>query len=190
MPNLTSGPGLFSPCTKATLPETGSPTRNERTDHIAMKLTSAVLTAGATVALAASVVGAARLRQSARHQNERKEALLAQTQLGWLTQLSSDAKLAELWKPEGMETENYMGIVAANRQICMLSLRYRLGFVSPLQLALYAEELMDTAVCRRYWAVFGELRAREAIGDVVAERFTEALARAAEDHPADRTASV
>ncbi|MFF5273718.1 hypothetical protein [Streptomyces sp. NPDC000133] len=53
-----------------------------------MKLTTAVLAAGAAVSLATAVVGAARLRQDAQHQAERNEATVAQNQLDWLTQMS------------------------------------------------------------------------------------------------------
>ncbi|MFD6033698.1 hypothetical protein ACFWHF_04070 [Streptomyces griseoincarnatus] len=46
-----------------------------------MKLTTAILTAGAAVSLTTSLVGAARLRQDTRHQAERNEAVLARNQL-------------------------------------------------------------------------------------------------------------
>ncbi|MFE4212259.1 DUF6082 family protein [Streptomyces sp. NPDC056844] len=144
-----------------------------------MKLTTAVLAAGAAVSLATTVVGAARLRQDARHQAERNEAILAGNQLDWLAQVSTTPDLAEIWKPEGMETEEYMRLMSANRLLCTFSLRDRLGFVPDERLPFFASMVMSSDVCRRYWARFGDLRAQEADGDQRAERFTEALNRAA-----------
>lgn len=97
-----------------------------------MKLTTAVLAAGAAVSLATAVVGAARLRQDARHQAERNEATVARNQHGCLP--------------------------------------------------FYASKLMESDVCRRYWARFGGLRAQEAEGDERAEHFTKVLDKAAKNH--------
>ncbi|WP_328865078.1 peptide transporter permease SapC [Streptomyces sp. NBC_00304] len=77
-----------------------------------MKLPTAVLAAGAAVALVAATVGAARLRQGARHQAERNEAILAGNQIDWLAQVPTTPDLAENWKPEGMETEEYMRLTS------------------------------------------------------------------------------
>ncbi|MEV5451788.1 peptide transporter permease SapC [Streptomyces sp. NPDC052535] len=60
-----------------------------------MKLTTAVLAAGAAVSLTTAVVGA-RLTQDARHQAERNEAFLTGTQLDWLAQVSTSPALARL----------------------------------------------------------------------------------------------
>ncbi|MGW3867691.1 hypothetical protein ACWEDZ_40585 [Streptomyces sp. NPDC005047] len=54
-----------------------------------MKLTAAVVAAGAALSLTTTLVGAARLRQDARHQAERNEALLARNQLDWLSRVST-----------------------------------------------------------------------------------------------------
>ncbi|MFJ4973019.1 DUF6082 family protein [Streptomyces sp. NPDC088755] len=148
-----------------------------------MKLTTAVFAAGAAVSLATTVVGAARLRQDARHQAERNEATLAGNQIDWLAQVSTSPDLAEIWKPEGMETEEYMRLMSANRLLCTLSLRDRLGFVPKGHLPFFAAWIMKSEVSRRYWKHFGDLRAQEAEGDERAEHFTRVLARAAEDAP-------
>ncbi|MGW9398154.1 DUF6082 family protein [Streptomyces sp. NPDC055642] len=147
-----------------------------------MKLTTAVLTAGAAVSLTAALVGAARLRQDTRHQAERNEAVLARNQLDWLAQMSTNPKLAKLWTPEGTDVEEYMGLLKANQLICMLSLRDRLGFVRTGHLPWYAAKLMEVDVCRRYWQRFGDLRAQEAEGDERAEHFTQVLDQAAKNH--------
>ncbi|MFF5573092.1 MULTISPECIES: DUF6082 family protein [Streptomyces] len=147
-----------------------------------MKLTTAVLAAGAAVSLTTAVIGAARLRQDARHQAERNEVAVARNQLDWLTQMSTNPDLAKLWTPEDIDVEEYMQLLHANQQICTLSLRDRLGFVRHGQLPFYASMLMNSDVCRRYWARFGDLRAQEAEGDERAEHFTEVLDRAAKTH--------
>ncbi|MEV8424529.1 DUF6082 family protein [Streptomyces niveus] len=153
-----------------------------------MKLSTAVLTAGAAVSLATAVAGAARLRQDARHQAERNEATVARNQLDWLAQMSTNPDLAKLWAPEDMDVKEYMELLNANQLICTLSLRDRLGFVRDGQLPFFASMVMNSDICRRYWARFGDLRAQEAEGDERAEQFTDALNRAAQayshEHPA------
>ncbi|MEU5628934.1 DUF6082 family protein [Streptomyces tendae] len=155
-----------------------------------MKLTTAIVTAGSVLSLTTALVGAARLRQSARHQTERNDALLARTQLDWLAQLSTNADLAALWTPEGMDVEEYMGLLKANQLICMLSLRDRLGFVRTGHLPWYAAKLMEIDVCRRYWHHFGDLRAEEAEGDEDASHFTRVLDQAAKQHPRAQAAAT
>ncbi|MGJ5751516.1 hypothetical protein FB563_4142 [Streptomyces puniciscabiei] len=147
-----------------------------------MKLTTAVLAAGAAVSLTTAVIGAARLRQDARHQAERNEAVVARNQLDWLAQMSTNADLAKLWKPEDMDVEEYMQLLKANQLICALSLRDRLGFIRDGHLPFFASVVMSTEVCRRYWHRFGDLRAQEAEGDERAEHFTRVLDQAAKNH--------
>lgn len=147
-----------------------------------MKLTTAVLAAGAAISLTTAVVGAARLRQDARHQAQRNEATVARNQLDWLAQMSTNPDLAKLWAPEDMDVKEYMQLLNANQLICTLSLRDRLGFVRDDQLPFFAAMVMNSDVCRRYWARFGDLRAEEAQGNERAERFTDALNRAAQAH--------
>ncbi|MFH9569053.1 DUF6082 family protein [Streptomyces sp. NPDC017454] len=155
-----------------------------------MKLTTAVLTAGAALSLSTAVVGAARLRQDARHQAERNEALLAGNQLDWLARVSTNADLAELWKPEDLKAKEYMQLMSANRLICALSLRHCLGRVRDGQLPFYAAMVMSSDVCRRYWQRFGDLRAQEAEGDERAEYFTRVLEQAAKNHPQAQPAAA
>ncbi|MFD5258333.1 DUF6082 family protein [Streptomyces bobili] len=155
-----------------------------------MKLTTAVLAAGAAVSLTSAVVGAVRLRQDARHQAERNEAVLARNQLNWLDQMSTTPELAKLWTPEGMDVEEYMQLLKANQLICMLSLRNRLGFVRSGHLPWYSAQLMESDVCRRYWHRFGDLRAQEAEGDERAEQFTRVLDQAAKNHPQAQPAAA
>ncbi|MBP0456140.1 DUF6082 family protein [Streptomyces montanisoli] len=155
-----------------------------------MKLTTAVLAAGAALSLTTAVVGAARLRQDARHQAERNEAIVARNQLDWLAQLSVNPDLAKLWAPEDMDVDEYVQLLKANQLICTLSLRDRLGFVRIGDLPFYAAKLMDSEVSRRYWHHFGDLRAQEAEGDERAEHFTRVLDQAANNHPQAQPAAA
>ncbi|MFJ6527307.1 DUF6082 family protein [Streptomyces longwoodensis] len=155
-----------------------------------MKLTTAVLAAGAALSLTTAVVGATRLRQDTRHQAERNEAFLTRNQLDWLAQMSTNPDLAKLWTPEDMDVEEYMQLLKANQLICILSVRDRLGFVRDGQLPFYAAKLMERDVCRRYWQRFGELRAQEAEGDEQAEHFTRVLDQAAKNHPQAQPAAA
>ncbi|MFG2153200.1 DUF6082 family protein [[Kitasatospora] papulosa] len=155
-----------------------------------MKLTTAVLAAGTAVSLATAVVGAARLRQHARHQAERNEATVARNQLDWLAQLSTNPDLAKLWTPEDMDVQEYMQLLKANQLICALSLRDRLGFIRDGQLPFFASMVMTSDVCRRYWARFGDFRAQEAEGDERAEHFTRAMEAAARFQSEPQTTAV
>ncbi|MER8226117.1 DUF6082 family protein [Streptomyces sp. NPDC094143] len=155
-----------------------------------MKLTTAVIAAGVAVSLTTAVVATARLRQDARHQAERNDAVLTQNQLGWLAHMSTNPDIAKLWTPQDMDVNEYMQLLKANQLICMLSLRDRLGFVPAGHLPWYAAQLMDSNVCRRYWARFGDLRAQEAEGDERAEHFTRVLAQAAKNHPQAQPTAV
>ncbi|MEU1893827.1 DUF6082 family protein [Streptomyces pristinaespiralis] len=96
--------------------------------------------------------------------------------------MSANPDLAKLWTPEDMDVEEYRQLLNANQLICTLSLRDRLGLVRDGQLPFFASVVMNSDVCRRYWARFGELRAQEAEGDERAEHFTDALNRAAHAH--------
>ncbi|MFD5659538.1 DUF6082 family protein [Streptomyces hirsutus] len=155
-----------------------------------MKLTTAVLAAGAAVSLTSVMVGVARLRQDARHQAERNEAVVARNQLDWLAQMSTNADLAKLWTPEDMDVEEYMQLLKANQLICTLSLRDRLGFVRDGYLPFFASMVMSSDVCRRYWNRFGDLRAQEAEGGERAEHFTKVLDQAARSHPQTQTTAA
>ncbi|MFC9131909.1 DUF6082 family protein [Streptomyces sp. NPDC057099] len=155
-----------------------------------MKLTTAVLIAGAAVSLTTALASAARLGQSARHQAEQNDAIVTRNQLDWLDRLSTNPDLAKLWAPEDMDVEEYMQLLNANQLLCALGRRDRLGFVRDGQLPLYASLVMSSDVCRRYWDRFGILRAQETQGDERAKRFTEVLDQAAKSHQKERPAAV
>ncbi|MFJ6705665.1 MULTISPECIES: DUF6082 family protein [unclassified Streptomyces] len=151
-----------------------------------MKSTTAVLTAAVAVSAAVAIVGAARIRQEKRHHGDRTEIAAARVQMDWLTQVATNRHLAELWAPDDMSADDYMGLMHANRLLCAVSLRDRLGMVSEDQRGLIASMLMKNKVVRAYRAKFGDLRAEEAATarDERAMTLTAVLDRAARQYPA------
>ncbi|WP_405434871.1 DUF6082 family protein [Streptomyces anulatus] len=141
-----------------------------------MKLSTAILLTGVSV----TGVGVARIVQEARHQRERNEALAAGHQIEWLSRVSTNADLAKVWAKDGMDIEAYQEQMTANRMLCQLSLRHRLGLVSDQKLPFFARVLMENKACKRYWDQFGALREEEAEGDRKGEQFTRAMSLAAQ----------
>ncbi|CAL2073772.1 protein of unknown function [Streptomyces murinus] len=93
--------------------------------------------------------------------------------------------------PDDMDdVEEYMRMLHANKQICVLSYRHRLGRITKDKLDFYADALMEHEIVRKYWARFGGLRADEASGDGRAEEFTAALEKAAQFHIKHQTAAA
>lgn len=149
-----------------------------------MRLTTAVLFAGAALPAAVAAIGAARIRQETRHHGDRIEIAAARVQMDWLSQVATDHDLARLWAPEGVTVEEYMRLMHANRQLCAVSLRDRLGLVTEEQRDLFASMLMDNPTVRAYWVRYGGLRAEEAAAarDERAVTLTAVLDRAAREH--------
>ncbi|MFD4795009.1 DUF6082 family protein [Streptomyces anulatus] len=136
-----------------------------------MRTTTAVLAAGAAVV----AVGVARLHQEQRHQKQRIDVELARIQMDWLTQVSTNDKLATTWAPEDVDPQAYMQMMSANRMLCHLRLRDTLGFVTDRQLRFYVSQLAENDAVRKYVERFGPLRAEEAAENKRAARFTALL---------------
>ncbi|MFG3199831.1 DUF6082 family protein [Streptomyces sp. NPDC048208] len=103
----------------------------------------------------------AHLLQRERHQRQHNAARLARNQLDWLTYLTTHPELAEQWKPEDLGVEEYVQLLNANKMLCALSLRHRLGFATGDALRFYADDFMSRESGRRYWRRFGALREKE-----------------------------
>lgn len=151
-----------------------------------MKLSTAVLLTGLSIV----GVGAVRFFQEARHQRQRNEAILARNQLDWLAQVSTHPETAATWAPSDMEPTAYQEAMGANRLLCMISLRHRLGVISDQQLPHFAQYLMRSPACRAYWKRFSTVREEEATneGSAKAAAFNAAMKWAytdAVDDPAD-----
>ncbi|MEU3261464.1 DUF6082 family protein [Streptomyces albidoflavus] len=82
--------------------------------------------------------------------------------MGWLDQVATNEELAKAWAPEDVTPKDYMQLMQANRQLCALSLRDRLGLVTEVQRHLLVAALMKNEVMRRYWERFGGFREEEA----------------------------
>ncbi|MET8346762.1 DUF6082 family protein [Streptomyces microflavus] len=141
-----------------------------------MRITT-ILAAGT---LAAAGIGVARLLQEARHQKQRNEVALASMQITWLSQVSTNGDLAAIWKPAGLDVPAYQRMMTANRMLCQLTLRHRLGFVSERQLHFFASKIGENEAVREYLKRFGSLRAEEAAEDRDAAHFTAVLIDAAQ----------
>ncbi|MCD9904607.1 DUF6082 family protein [Streptomyces sp. MT29] len=137
-----------------------------------MRTTNTILAAG-TAALVA--VSAARLFQEARHQKQRNEVALASLQITWLSQVSTNDDLAAAWKPADLEVEEYKRMMTANRMLCQLRLRHKLGVVSERQLRFFASALGENKAVQEYLKRFGSHRAEEAAEDTGAAHFTAVL---------------
>ncbi|MFD3815137.1 DUF6082 family protein [Streptomyces rubiginosohelvolus] len=140
-----------------------------------MRTSTAVLLAGASIA----AVGVAGLMQRDRHHKQGNDVVLSAIQIEWLSAVSTNQELAEIWAPDDMNATTYMGLMSANRMACQLSLRDRLGLVSDRQLRFYADSLAKTKAFRDYMRKFGSDRAEEAVGDKRASRLTSVLIDAA-----------
>ncbi|MFD7137007.1 DUF6082 family protein [Streptomyces sp. NPDC059894] len=151
-----------------------------------MKLTTTVLASGAVLSLTTAVGGAARLKQDARHQAERNEAIVARIQLDWLARMSTHPDLVRLWTPEDMDVEEYTQLLKANQLICTLSLRDRLGFVCDGHLPFFASMVMSSDVYRRYWRP----PRPGAEGEERTELFPRVHDQAAKNHPQAQPAAA
>ena len=125
--------------------------------------------------LALAAVGAAQLVQRELHQRQNNHIALAGRQDEWLTDMTTHPELAKPWVPEGVEVEEYVRLLGANRQICTLSLWHRLGLARGQKLRLLADMLMGSDAVRTYWTHFGGLRAEEAAADRIQQRFNAVM---------------
>ncbi|WP_097955051.1 MULTISPECIES: DUF6082 family protein [Streptomyces] len=141
-----------------------------------MKVSTGILLTGVSIV----GVGVARVSQEARHQRQRNEATLARNQLDWLAQVSTHLETAATWAPADMEPTAYQAAMGANRLLCMISLRHRLGVISDKHLPHFAQYLMRSPACRAYWKRFSTVREEEATneGSAKAAAFNAAMKRA------------
>ncbi|MDQ0491323.1 DUF6082 family protein [Streptomyces cellulosae] len=126
-------------------------------------------------ALALVAVGAAHLGQKERHQRQQHEVAAMRNQLEWLRHLTTHRDAAQLWAPEDMPVEEYIRLLHVNYQLCMLSLKHRLGLLRGRPLRYCADEVMRRPDGRRYWERLGGIREAEADGDTREIEFTDVM---------------
>ena len=126
-------------------------------------------------ALALVAVGTAHLVQRERHHRQHNEVAAMHNQLEWLRHLATNPDAAQLWAPEGMPVDEYIRLLNVNHQMCMLSLKHRLGLLRGRPLRYCAAEVMRREAGRRYWENFGAIREAEADGDGCETEFTDAM---------------
>lgn len=142
-------------------------------------LSNALLLAVAAGAAASSVLAFARLRQDKTHHEENKRLELGHLQDRALADLTSSPRLAAFSKPEDIEVEEYMSLLAANRQICSVSTRFLVGHLTVEQMRTLAEQMMTKANMRAYWDRYGDWRMTESEDDPQLMYFNTLMADAA-----------
>ncbi|MFF4285599.1 MULTISPECIES: DUF6082 family protein [Streptomyces] len=133
--------------------------------------------------LGLAAVGAIQIAQRERHQRQQNEVAVARIHQDYLTHLTSNPHLAELWAPEDIAPEQYVKLLNANQQIAALGLRHRLGLARGKRLSYLATYLMGREHCRQYWARFGHFREQEAMGDKPREHFHDVMDNAYVSRP-------
>ncbi|MFI0742774.1 DUF6082 family protein [Streptomyces sp. NPDC021100] len=126
-------------------------------------------TSHAVLVLAA--VGAVRVVQRQRHQQQHNNLAVARLYNDWLTHQSIHPDLMG----EGMDLEEHVKLLKVNQEIAALSLLHRLGFLRGDMLRGVAQSVMERQIGQRYWAQFGGFRQQEAAGDERAETFHEVM---------------
>ncbi|NEC73910.1 hypothetical protein G3I25_20425 [Streptomyces rochei] len=111
--------------------------------------------------------------------HRRKLALHAtEMHQAWLSEIASNEELrAAWWAPDtdASSSGKYALLVQANRQVCLLSAKFRAGLLDRRTLRVQAKWLMERELGRAYWAEFGAFRESEA-KDRVDRAFNRVLA--------------
>jgi hypothetical protein len=128
--------------------------------------------------LAVAAVGVVQILQAERY-HRRKLALHAtEMHQAWLSEIASNEELrAAWWEPDkdASSSGNYALLVQANRQVCLLSAKFRAGLLDRRTLRVQAKWLMERELGRTYWREFGAFRESEA-KDRVDRVFNQILA--------------
>ncbi|MEU3901801.1 DUF6082 family protein [Streptomyces sp. NPDC045251] len=128
--------------------------------------------------LAVAAVGVVQILQAERY-HRRKLALHAtEMHQAWLSEIASNDELrAAWWAPDtdASSSGNYALLVQANRQVCLLSAKFRAGLLDRRTLRVQAKWLMERELGRTYWREFGAFRESEA-KDRVDRAFNRVLA--------------
>ncbi|MFQ6146736.1 DUF6082 family protein [Streptomyces seoulensis] len=148
------------------------------TERFGMKTAHAVLVVAG--------VGAARLVQAGQHNRQRNVLGAGQVHQAYLEILTSDSTLLEISvsPEEGLTLEDHRALVHANRLICILAIKFRLGLLSEETLRIQARKIMERKWFRTYWARYGGFREFEA-QDRIDRRFTAVFSDEFSVYPED-----
>ncbi|WP_225637455.1 DUF6082 family protein [Streptomyces solaniscabiei] len=128
--------------------------------------------------LAVAAVGVVQILQAGRYQRRKLALHATEMHQAWLSEIASNEELrAAWWAPDkdASSSRNYALLVQANRQVCLLSAKFRAGLLDRRTLRVQAKWLMERELGRTYWREFGAFRESEA-KDRVDRVFNQILA--------------
>ncbi|MET9987171.1 DUF6082 family protein [Streptomyces rochei] len=121
-------------------------------------------TSCAVLVSAAVGIGVARLLQAERYHQRNLTLQAAEIHQAWLSDIASDETLRTAWAPPGktLSSDDYALLVHCNRQVSLLSAKFRAGLLDRHTLRVQARWLMEREIGRTYWREFGAFREAEA----------------------------
>ncbi|CAL9668860.1 DUF6082 family protein [Streptomyces sp. ICN988] len=114
--------------------------------------------------LVVAAVGIVRILQAERHCLRRLTLQAAAMHQSWLSDIAENEKLRAAWSPPGdnWPSDTYSMLVHCNRQVSLLSAKFRAGLLDRRTLRVQARWLMEREIGRTYWREFGTFRTQEA----------------------------
>ncbi|MFF0591468.1 DUF6082 family protein [Streptomyces sp. NPDC003781] len=109
-------------------------------------------------------IGIARILQAERHCLRTLALHGAAMHQAWLSEIAENEKLRAVWAPPGdkLTSDAYSMLVHCNRQVSLLSAKFRAGLLDRRTLRVQARWLMEREIGRTYWHEFGPFRTQEA----------------------------
>ncbi|MFJ4623655.1 DUF6082 family protein [Streptomyces sp. NPDC088812] len=134
-------------------------------------------TSSAVLAAAAVGVGVMRVLQVERYHRRKLALQAAEMHQAWLSDVASNETLRAAWAPPGekLTSDDYALLVHCNRQVSLLSAKFRAGLLDRHALRVQARWLMEREIGRTYWREFSSFREQEA-QDRVDRLFNQVLA--------------
>lgn len=121
-------------------------------------------TALAAIGAAAFGIGVVRIMQAERYYRRNLTLHATEMHQAWLSEVASNEALRAVWTAPGAElpSDEYANLVHCNRQVSLLSAKFRVGLLDRRTLRVQAQWLMNREVGRTYWREFGSFRELEA----------------------------
>ncbi|MER5582328.1 DUF6082 family protein [Streptomyces asoensis] len=121
-------------------------------------------TSSAVLVAAAFGIEVARILQAERYHRRKLALHAAEMHQAWLSDVASDETLRAAWALPGKEasSDDYALLVHCNRQVSLLSAKFRAGLLDRQALRVQARWLMEREIGRTYWRRLGGFREQEA----------------------------
>ncbi|MEU0027435.1 DUF6082 family protein [Streptomyces sp. NPDC006335] len=121
-------------------------------------------TSSAVLAATAVGIGLARVLQVERYHRRKLALHAAEMHQAWLSDVASEPALRAAWATQGesLSSDDYALLVQCNRQVSLLSAKFRAGLLNRHTLRIQARWLMKREIGRTYWREFGAFREQEA----------------------------